>query len=263
MRHYPASSTDPRLPRLLSPLTILITGATAGLGAALARAYAAPGRTLLLQGRDRARMEAVAGECRARGAAVATKLLDVTDTDALMAWLAALEPDLVIVNAGISGSARDSWSEIERILDVNIKAALATVHGVLPGMLARGRGQIALVSSLAAWYGIPATPAYSASKAALKSYGEALRPWLAPLGIRVSVVLAGFVRSDMSARFRGPKVFMLEAEDAAQRIVKGLARDRARITFPLPLALGVRALALLPPALAGRILSALGYGGGR
>lgn len=261
MRHYPASSTNPPILRLRSPLTVLITGATAGLGAALARAYAAPGRTLLLHGRDRARMEAVAGECRARGAVVATKLLDVTDTGALMAWLATLEPDLVIANAGISGSARDSWSEVERILDVNVKGALATVHGVLPGMLARGRGQIALVSSLAAWYGIPLTPAYGASKAALKSYGEALRPWLAPLGIRVSVVLAGFVRSDMSARFRGPKAFMLEADDAAQRIVKGLAHDRARIAFPFPLTLGARALALLPPALAGRILSALGYGG--
>lgn len=244
-----------------SPERILVTGATGGIGAALARAYAAPGRTLFLHGRDAARMEEVARECRERGAAVQAKLLDVRDTAALLDWLGTLAPDLAIVNAGVSGAAREDWGEVAEILEVNVRAAIATVHGVLPAMRARGRGQIALVSSLAAWYGLPATPAYSASKAALKAYGEALRPWLAPIGIRVSVVLPGFVRTGMTERFRGPKAFVLEPDEAARRIVRGLARDRARIAFPLPVALAMRFLALLPPALAGRLLVAAGYGG--
>jgi short-subunit dehydrogenase len=240
---------------------ILITGATGGIGAALARAYSAPGRTLFLHGRDAARMQEVARQCRARGAEVHAKLLDVRDTAALLEWLGTLAPDLAIVNAGVSGAAREDWNEVAEILEVNVRGAIATVHGVLPAMRARGRGQIALVSSLAAWYGLPATPAYSASKAALKAYGEALRPWLAPLGIRVSVVLPGFVRTGMTERFRGPKAFMIEPEQAARRIVRGLARDRARIVFPLGLALAMRLLAALPPALAGRLLVAAGYGG--
>jgi short-subunit dehydrogenase len=147
------------------------------------------------------------------------------------------------------------------VIQVNIRAALATVCALVPAMRRRGAGQIALVSSIAAWHGVPLTPAYSASKAALKAYGEALRGALAPAGIEVNVVLPGFVRTAMSDKFPGPKLFMLSAEDAARRIVRGLARDRARISFPLLPSLFMRSLALLPAAAAQRILRSMGYGG--
>jgi short-subunit dehydrogenase len=246
----------------------LITGATGAIGAALARAYAAPGRVLVLHGRNEARLGEIAGACRRLGAEVETKALDVRDLPALAAWLedvgARRAPDLAIVNAGAinvlkPGEAHERREDAERVHAVNVDGAIATVTALLPHMKRRGSGQIALVSSLLAWFGLPVAPAYSASKAALKNYGEALVGPLAREGIRVSVVLPGFVQSDMSDELKVPKPFMLTADDAAARIKLGLERGEARVSFPLPLALGARLLAALPPALAGRALALLGF----
>jgi len=253
-----------------TPTTVLITGASGGIGAALARAYAAPGRTLVLHGRSAERLSAVHEECKRRGAEVESKLLDLRDRDAVSLWLnevaARRVVDLAIANAGVSSHVRsseagESWADIERVLEVNVRAAIATAAALVPHMRRRGAGQIALISSLAAWYGIPLTPAYSASKAALKAYGESLRGWLAPCGVEVNVVLAGFVRTAMSEGYPGPRPWMLSADDAAQRILRGLERNRARISFPFPLDFGMWCLAVMPAPLAQRILRGLGYGG--
>ena len=252
----------------MTPNTVLITGATGAIGSALALAYAAPGRTLVLHGRNAARLQEIAQACKDLGAKVETKALDLQDTGALTAWLEELasrqQIDLVIVNAGAinvlrPGVKEEAWQDIRRVYDVNVQAALATVTVLLPQMHARGSGQIALVSSLLAWFGMPIAPAYSASKAALKSWGEALRGSLARAGIRVSVVLPGFVKSDMSDELRVPKPFMVSAEDAARRIRRGLERDEARISFPFPLNLGCWFLSALPPALSQSILALLGF----
>lgn len=251
----------------MQPKTVLITGASGAIGAALAAAYAAPGRALALQGRNEARLAEVAQTCERLGATVETQALDVRDHGALTAWLDGVASrravDLAVVNAGaihvLQPGAVESWQDAERVLSVNVGAAIATVTALLPHMRRRGSGQIALMSSLLAWFGMPVAPAYSASKAALKTYGEALRGPLAREGIRVSVVLPGFVKSDMSDELKVPKPFMLSAEEAAARIKRGLAHDEARISFPLPLALGCWALAALPPAAARGILAALGF----
>jgi short-subunit dehydrogenase len=246
------------------PRGILITGASGGIGAALALAYAAPGRALFLQGRNEARLRDLAAACSAKGCRVETKALELADVAALIAWVDAAAPqvELGIVNAGVTSNVRvgEGWSEIDRVLAVNVRAALATAAALAGAMRARGRGQIALVSSIAAWYGLPLTPAYSASKAALKAYGEALRGLLGPDGVEVSVVMPGFVRTAMSAGFPGPKLFMLAPEDAARRIVRGLERNQARIAFPFLPSFGMWALGALPPALAQRLLITLGYG---
>ena len=190
----------------MEPRSVLITGATGGIGGALARAYAEPGRTLFLQGRDTQRLAAVAGECALRGARVLTKVLDLRDRIALVAWLQSVSSaealDLVIVNAGVNTSigadaAGERWAAVEDLIAVNVLAAMATVDAVLPAMRARRSGQLALISSLAAYYGLPVTPSYCASKAAVKAYGEALRGWLASEGVRVSVVMPGYVESQM------------------------------------------------------------------
>jgi short-subunit dehydrogenase len=190
--------------------------------------------------------------------------MELTDTAALLSWVQGIAPriDLAIVNAGITSDVRtgESWPEVERLLQVNVFAAFATVGAVLPAMRGRGRGQIALVSSVAAWFGMPLTPAYSASKAALKAYGEALRGWLAPEGVQVNVVMPGFVKSAMSDRFPGPKRFMLEPQAAARLMVAGLERNEARISFPLAPSLFMWALGAMPAALAQRLIAALGYG---
>jgi len=248
------------------PASVLITGATGGIGRALALHYASAGRTLILHGRDAAKMDALTLDCTQRGARVLALLHDVTDTGG---WMNALDKvasatpiDLAIVNAGATHIIRnegESWADIERVLNTNLRAALATTSALLPHMQKRGGGQIALISSLSAWYGVPVSPAYSASKAALKNYGEAMRAWLAPRNIAVSVVLPGFVKSAMSDQFPTGKPFMLSAEDAARRIAHGLARNQARISFPMLLSVGTWFLAVLPASISQRLLQWLGF----
>lgn len=247
-----------------APKGVLITGATGGIGAALAMAYAARGRLLFLHGRNETRLSELARGCKGRGAEVETKNLDVAQIEAFVGWIEGIAPrvDLAIVNAGVTSNVRagESWREIDHLLQVNVRAALATAAALVPAMRARGSGQIALVSSIAAWFGLPLTPAYSASKAALKAYGEALRGWLAPQGVEVNVVMPGFVRTGMSAQFPGPKRFMISPEDAARRIVRGLERNQARISFPFASSFAMWALGALPAGLSQRILGAMGYG---
>lgn len=253
---------------LASPRCILITGATGGIGGALAPVYAAHGVTLILQGRREERLEALAAECRALGARVLLEALDVRDLDALRAMVRrvseAERPDLVVVGAGLntavgSSGEAECWDDSRALLEVNVMAAMATVEAALPAMRARGNGQIALFSSLAGWRGLPVTPTYSASKAAIRVYGEAIRDWLAPEGVRVNVILPGYVESKMCFEMPGPKPFLWTAEKAARRIRRGLAADQARISFPFPLNLGTWLLGIIPQRLSSMILRGLKY----
>lgn len=246
---------------------ILVTGATGAIGGALAEIYAAPGVELHLNGRNEAKLAAIGQRCAVRGAAVFPIPLDVRDSSALQAWLDGLGAlDLVIINAGMNTNIGptgegEPWADVEALVDINLKASMAIVHAVLPAMRHRGHGQIALVSSLAGYFGLPVTPSYCASKAGLKAYGEALRGWLAPEGIRVNVIMPGYVESPMCEAMPGPKPFLCSPERAARLIRRGLAKDKARISFPFPLNLGTWFLAVLPAVVSLRILSLLGYRG--
>ncbi|MDK9717833.1 MAG: SDR family NAD(P)-dependent oxidoreductase, partial [Trichlorobacter sp.] len=206
--------------------TILITGATGAIGSALALQYAAAGHCLLLGGRSAEKLEQLAESCREQGARVVTLICDLQDHRDYLEQVEQLCeqhcPDLVIANAGVSSTADASgecWQASEEVVCVNLLATLTTVQAVVPTMRRNGGGQIALISSLAAWYGLPVTPAYSASKAAIKNYGEALRISLASEGISVSVVMPGFVSSAMSRTVPGPKPFLMTADRAAQLII--------------------------------------------
>ena len=240
--------------------SILITGASSGIGAALARVYAAPGTILFLGGRDSARLEAVANECAGLGARARPSIVDVTDADAGARWIGASDDtaplDLVIANAGIAvgigtgaGPFEKEAERIRHMLDVNVGGTLNTIIPAIARMRPRRRGQIGIVSSLASFVGAPGAGAYCASKAAQRLLGEALRVELADDGIAVSVICPGFIRTPMIAGNPHPMPFLMEADQAAATIKRGLAADRGRIAFPLPMYWLIFLGACLPRAL--------------
>lgn len=236
------------------PQSLVITGASSGIGEALALCYAEPGRDLALTGRDAARLDAVADRCRRKGARVTASVLDVANREAMAAWLAMVDDrfpvDLVVANAGISagaGGGVESEEQARRVLSVNIDGVLNSVYPLLPRMRSRRRGQIALMASQASFRGLPGAPAYCASKAAVRVFGEALRGDLAGEGLGVTVICPGFVKSRITDANDFPMPFLMDADKAARVIRRGLARNAARISFPWPVAAAVWLLALLPP----------------
>jgi short-subunit dehydrogenase len=254
--------------RKRAPSCIVITGASSGLGAALARAYAGPSRRLGLIGRNASRLAEVADACRARGAIVEAAVLDVCDAATLGAWLLRLDTaapiDLLIANAGISSGTRaDGQPEgVEaacEVVRINLLGVIHSVEPMLPRMLARGSGQIAVVSSVAGYRGLPDSPAYCASKAGIRAYGESLRAALEPHGVSLSVIVPGFFASPMSARYSGRRLFLLTEGEAVARTMGGLERRARRIVFPKRLALLVRLVDLMPAWCGDRILRAFPF----
>jgi short-subunit dehydrogenase len=208
-------------------------------------------------------------ECESQGAQVHAVTFDLREPQAAIAALRSLSSqhviDLAIVNAGVTcaigdGLEAENWETARAVLSVNLDGAIATVAGVLPEMRRRAGGQIAIVSSLAAYFGLPVTPTYCASKAALKVYGEAMRGWLAPQGIAVNVVMPGFVRTPMNEGRPGAKPFLMSPERAAVLIRRGLARNRPRIAFPRRLAWVMWLLSVLPAALSQWMVRVGGFG---
>ncbi|MGR7997374.1 SDR family NAD(P)-dependent oxidoreductase [Xanthobacter sp. ZOL 2024] len=227
-----------------APGHVVITGASSGLGAALARRYAAPGVLLLLLARDAARLQQVAADCTARGSEVAWHSCDVRDAAALGALLrtadAASPVDLVIANAGIEaslgpGGAPEPLAAVQAQIDVNLAGALGCILPLLPAMQARRRGGLVLISSLAALEPLADQPTYCATKAALLTWGEAARPWLKRFGIQVTVACPGFIATGMSTRYTGWRPFEWSADKAAGTIAAAVAKGRSRISFPWPL----------------------------
>lgn len=242
------------------PASILITGASSGLGAALASFYAAEGVTLFLSGRDRQRLHDVADSCRGQGAEVHALVINVTQAVPMATWIKecdSIRPlDLVIANAGISagtGGGGESEEQTRAIFATNLDGVMNTVFPALAVMRPRRHGQVAIMASLAGYRGLPGAPAYCASKAAVKAWGEGLRGHLAADNIRVSVICPGFVTTRMTAVNRFKMPFLMEAGRAAAIIAKGLARDRGRIAFPWPMALGAWLAAALPDRVMDRV----------
>jgi len=243
---------------------IVITGASSGIGEALALDYAAPGIALALSGRDDARLQAVAEACRGKGATVDAGQIDVTQRDALAAWLVRFDEahpvDLVIANAGISidkdNSSLDDFSIVRKTMAVNVDGVFNTVEPLVSRLMARGRGQIAVVSSLAGFIGLPYSASYNASKAAVRVWGESIRYVLKKSGIGVSVVCPGFVISRMTAQAPFKMPFLMTSARAAAIIRRGLARNKARIAFPIPTKAAVWFGGLLPGTWAAKLLGA-------
>jgi short-subunit dehydrogenase len=248
----------------LKTRSILITGASSGIGRALALTYAAPGVGLALIGRNRERIEAVAAAARALGAEVDVGLVDVRDQAAMTAWIGAADArrrfDLCIANAGITtglapGELYEDPRAVRAILGANLIGVLNTVEPLIGPMCARGSGQIAFIGSIAGLRGLPYAPAYCATKAAVHAYSESLRGRLRPAGVRVSLVIPGFVKTPLNDSIDAMKPLEVSDAEAARLIRRGLDRRKAVIAFPWPLYLAARLSRVLPVRLVDAILS--------
>ena len=240
----------------MSKKTILITGASSGIGAELARQHADADTRLILTGRSLDRLRHIQDDAEAKGAEVLLKAIDVADRDAMAAWLMAQDAetpiDLIYANAGIADGVRRRAYEPEEIsralFDTNLYGVMNTIYPLLPGMKARGQGQIAIISSLAGYGAIGSTPGYSGSKAAVRVWGESMRFGLARLGIGLTVVCPGFIKTPMTADNGFPMPFILDLPKATQVIRNGVAANRRRVAFPWPLAMLTWFLHTLHPA---------------
>lgn len=257
----------------MSPTTparcIALTGASGGIGRALALSYAAPGVHLFLAGRNAQRLRAVARECETHGATVEITLLDVTDNAAAEAWVLNTDRcaplDLLIVGAGVNaGPERPGYPEslaaVRHIMATNFFGQLTVATPMLERMIERGRGHVAFVASLSAYQGLAGFPAYCASKAAIRAYAQGLRDTVGPAGVTVSIISPGFVDTPMCAQLvAGSKPFLLSPEAAARAIRRGLDAGRGEIAFPPLLVLALKLLALLPEPLAELFLAGFRY----
>jgi short-subunit dehydrogenase len=223
------------------PKSILITGASSGLGAALATDYAATGVTLHLGGRHEGRLSAVAELCRAKGAVVHTAAVDVADREAMAAWIdvadATAPLDLAIANAAVTGGLSpgnkpEEIARAQRLFSVNLFGVMNTIHPAMDRMIERKNGQVVIVSSLAGYRGFPFSPAYSASKSALRIYGEALRSVLTRYNVTLSVVCPGFMDTPWNDPIDAPMPFLMSVENAAALVRRKLGKGKRLICFP-------------------------------
>ncbi|MDF3025686.1 MAG: oxidoreductase, short chain dehydrogenase [Alphaproteobacteria bacterium] len=213
-----------------NPKTILITGASSGIGWELSLSYAASGILLLLAGRDEKRLADIAAACAAKGAAVKTTNIPVTARAELSAkiaeWDDATPIDVVIANAGISGGHGKAGDDVEtllrNIIATNIDGMFNTVNPLIDRMRARKSGQIVLMSSIAGFRGLPSAPA------------------------EVNIVFPGFVRTPLTDANDFAMPFMMETTKAARLIRDGLNKNRAVIAFPWQMRAMIMIITALP-----------------
>jgi len=237
--------------------TCLVTGASSGIGAALAREIAKGGVEVVLCARRRPELEAVAQRIRDEGGRARVEVIDLASADETVEALRRIDTalgglDLLIANAGLGleeGLDPHSWEAVRGACQVNFAGTVATLTALLPRMVARGRGHLVGVSSLASFGSLRGAAAYCAPKAGLSMFLDCLRLDLADSAVSVTTIHPGFVRTPMVAKARHPMPQLVEPERAAQLIWSRLPRRPARIDFPQPLAFAARLFAALPRVL--------------
>jgi short-subunit dehydrogenase len=242
---------------------VLLTGATGGIGGAIARAFAARGASLVVSGRRSELLEPLAAEVG--GQAVVCDLSKREDMERLVAE--AGDVDVLVANAALpaSGSLTElSQEQIDRMLEINLRAPIALAHAIAPGMISRGRGHMVFISSLAGKVASPASAIYSATKFGLRGFALGIREDLRPHGVGVSVVLPGFIReagmfADANVELP-PGVGTRSPEQVARGVLQAVERNRAHVEVaPLGLRLGA-GFASVAPELAAAVTRRLGGG---
>ncbi|HEV3164610.1 MAG TPA: SDR family NAD(P)-dependent oxidoreductase [Isosphaeraceae bacterium] len=243
----------------------VITGASSGIGAELARRLAAAGVRVGLTARRAEALEHLAAAIRAQGGTAAVAPADAADPAATRLAMARLSEelgpvDLLIANAGVgldTPAVRFSAAQFEEMVRVNLIGAAVAIESVLPLMLERRQGHIVGISSLAAYRGLPHSAGYSATKAGLSTLLEGLRVELRPRGLMVTTVHPGYVRTPMTADSGRPQPFLMEVGPAAEIILNGIAARRREINFPWRAAFLMGLLRRLPGGLYDRLAGAL------
>jgi short-subunit dehydrogenase len=247
--------------------TVLLTGAGHGIGHATALALARRGMSLGLIDRDGIALAALVQELEDQGATVSSAEVDVTDREALHRAVAAIVADIgpievLLACAGIGSLTLVpdlDTTMLRQTLDVNLVGVAHSIEVVLPGMIAAGRGHIVGVASVAGYRGFPWMISYSASKAALIAYLEALRPGLSRRGVTVTTVCPGFVRTRMSTSvpYQRP-VKMIEPEEAARHLVRAVEKRPRNCVFPWNMRIGLAILKYMPDRLFDRLMRWVG-----
>lgn len=243
---------------------VLITGASSGIGEALAAGYTASGASnIFICGRNAERLEQTAKKCEKRGANVYSRIIDVTDREKLREWIEEADRiaplNMVIANAGVA-TLEETTENVYNTFNINVFGVLNTIQPALEIFKQRQDKQpraIAILSSIAGYHGLAACPSYSASKACVKAYGEALRAALIGTGIQVSVICPGFVKSRITDKNTCPMPFFMSAEQAAKIIGRRLERNVGLIAFPWQMRLATWVVSVLPNWLSTRIYAKL------
>jgi short-subunit dehydrogenase len=234
--------------------TILITGASSGIGAEMARQLSRLNCRLFLTARRTELLEQLASELKNSKAEINSFRMDVSDKSSCLETINTILQisggiDIAILNAGASvRNTLDSFdiSAAENIVKTNLLGVMYGMHGLIPSMLKQGGGVIAAVSSLADSRGLPKSSVYIASKAGLTAFLEAARIELMPHNIRVLIVKPGFVTSPMTDKNEFNMPFIMPAEKGARLILEGISKEKRIIQFPLPLIIATRMLKFLP-----------------
>jgi short-subunit dehydrogenase len=241
----------------------VVTGASSGIGWALAKSLAKEGARVGLVARRREALEQLTAEIVQAGGSAAAAAADVGERQATVAAIhdlaARLGPiDLLVANAGVGAPTRlepFNVPDMEKMFRVNTLGVIYSIEAVLPEMLRRGRGHLAAVSSLAAYKGLPGESAYCASKSAVNAFMEGLRIQLRGKGIAVTTICPGFVRTPMTSVNEFSMPFVLEADEAARRIVKALRRRKKVFNFPWPTTFLMKLTRWLPDWLMARTMA--------
>jgi short-subunit dehydrogenase len=233
---------------------VMITGASSGIGGALAVELAKRGARLGLIARRADALTEIADRIKAAGSQALVLPADVRDADSLRKAAERLQStlgpvDVLIANAGI-GPTRDASeldaAEVSDVININVVGASNSVAAVVPQMLARGQGHLVVISSLAAYRGLPRSAAYCASKAAVSAFFESLRIDLEPKGIAVTIIHPGFIKTPLTSGREAQMPFLMELDDAVQKIVRAIEKRKKSYAFPWQLATIVRAGMVMP-----------------